>query len=365
MASKLKKLKNSYKEMLLKRNLNNNSRVESIRELAQLLECSTGTALKIVKCLTDEGILFSVYGKGNFFRKQPEKKFRIGCACMMPGPMLDPLCNEALEDLLDFLESAPHTETLIVQHRALLKLESAEKVLKNLDGLIVHSSFLDPVSIIALRRFSGPIVLIDSVGIEEKQILCSQVIPDFSTALEDFLDNVDITRYKKIVFLKPCYTDAEDTAKQVINFFSMHQLQIPYEMEKLPNGGCEFNMLWGYNFARTLSAEKDADTLFIALSGYIAKGMYEYFLKSGFIPDILSIDNLEAHGKNAGEAAFFTAIDRSMSRCYVEGAKLLLNKLESGDDCRSVLRIPTEIVFRKSIKHTNQIPSSTKMEVEK
>ena len=137
-----------------------------------------------------------------------------------------------------------------------------------------------------------------------------------------------------------------------MNFFQQLPEQIPLEILNISEGGNEASMLCGYNFMESLDPEKEKDTLFIAISGYIARGMYEYSLKHGFLPDILSVDNLDGHEKNTDRDGFFTAIDRAMTRCYVESAKLLLDQLESGSDCHTILKVPTEIIFRKSIKDT-------------
>lgn len=347
--NKLEMLTDSYRELLQERELKDNARIESVRELALLLKCAPGTAAKVLKKLSSEGMICSVPGKGNFFQKSRRKKFKIGYACPIPPPLFDPLLNDASEALLDFLDTAPGVEGLVIQHRTLRDEAAAAKTLGQLDGMILHSSFLDPVTSKTLRHFSKPAVVIGSVG-DEERILCSQIIPDFSTALAEFCRKVDINRYKKIVLLQSGNKNSENTRKQITRFFALSDISVPVKTVQLPPGGNVVSVLYGYDFMASLSPEKDQETLFIALSGYTARGMYEYSLKGGFLPDILSIDNLEGHGDSEMTELFFTAVDRSMTRCFVEGAKLLLRQLESGSDCRSILKVPTELVVRRSIR---------------
>lgn len=350
MRANIKNLTDKYRKELLLRNHPPGSRLESIRTLALRLKCSPGTAAKVIKALCDEGLLCSTAGKGTFFMPQKTKnKLKIGYAGPTPSPIMDSIMNDASEGLLNFLDSCKNVEISIVQHRSLKNISETEKLFNDLDGLLLSSNFLDPQTIDVLRTFDIPTVVIGSVKMCSS-LLCSQVIPDFSSAMQEFCKVCDLNSYSKIVLLQADHANSAATGEQIRDFLNLSGIKTPVAAEVISPGGNHLSMLHGYDYMGNCSDEKLKTTLFITVSGYIARGMYQYGCKNGFIPDILSVDNLEGHEESVEKNAFFTAIERNTTRCFIEGAKLLMDQLQSGDDCRSILKVPTELIIRRSIK---------------
>ena len=344
MTVRVKILTEKYKKELPQRNLPKGSRLESIRQLAEHLKCAPGTAAKVIKNLTEEKLIVSTVGKGNFFLPQNKRRIRIGYAGPTPSPLMDPLLNDAAGGILDFLESAEEAETVIIQHRSLRN----PRELHDIDGLLLVYSLVDPQTLETLHSLEIPTVLIGADGICES-LLCSQVIPDFSTAMHQFVQQCDLDSYSRIVILQANHQNSQDTASQIGNFLQIAGTKVPVTFETLTAKGSSMAMLCSYDYMASLDKEKCKNDLFITISGYIARGMYQYGVKNSFLPDILSIDNLEGHGDMTDDTAFFTAVDRSMTRCFTEGAKLLISQLKYSDDCRTILKVPTELIIRKSI----------------
>ena len=349
MAVKLQILTESYKKELLQRKLAKGSRLESVRQLAVHLKCSASTAAKVIKNLTAEGLIISADRKGNFFSGSHKKNIRIGYAGPTPSPSIDPLMNDAVEGVLDLLESSEDVESVIIRHHSLKNAKVAQKILHDIDGLLLVSNFIDPSVLEVLNSNAPQTVLLDSVAICDS-LLCSQVIPDFSTAMQEFVQKYDLNSYSRIVLLQADNSNSKATGNQIIKFLKIAGVNVPVEIENLSASGSSMAMLCSYDYMASLDKEKCKNSLFIAISGYIARGMYQYGMKNGFLPDILSIDNLEGHGDMIDDTAFFTAVDRSMTRCFTEGARLLIKQLKSSDDCRTVLKVPTELIVRKSIQ---------------
>ena len=356
MGDRLEKLVKQYKEELLLRHLPKNSRLESVRELAGKLHCSPTTAAEIFQILTAEGIVSAVPGKGHFFKKAPARQKKIGYLGYTPSPLLDSILYDAASGVLDYLENQHEHEIVILQLRAMQKPDIAEKLLHDLDGLLLTAGFVDEKTLPSLRKFNKPIVLLGANYLENR-FICNQVIADFSTALKEFFRQCDVSKYSRIVIVQTKQKNSEATAMQIMNYLEMADLKIPFILEKTNEPASYGNITYGYERIKNITRKEAENTLFIVLSGLISIGMYSYMEKNGLVPealpDVLSVDNFESYDNDPTHTAFFTAIDRCSKDCFIQGAELLFNELRSQSHHRVILQIPTRLVIRKSIKNIN------------
>ena len=254
MGCRLEKLIEQYKKELAARKLQFNARLESVRDLALNLQCSPTTAAKIFRQLEKDGLVSAVPGKGYFFRQPPVRKQKIGYLGNMPTPLLDPIAYDAVSGLLDHLESQSEYEVFILQFRAMQKFDMGCKLLQSLDGLLVHASYIDPKTIPVLRNFNKPIVVMGA-QYQNNQIICSQVMADFSTAIQQLFACYDPKKYSKIVILQTQQKNSEATAQQIINFLKISDLNIPIELEKTDEPAAYGNIMYGYDRIKNMSKE--------------------------------------------------------------------------------------------------------------
>ena len=354
MTNKKQILLEKYRQELLQCNLPEKHRLESIRQLAAKFRCSPGTAAAVMQDLVAEGLVYPVPGKGYFFHKKSLPRKKIGYLGQAPAPFIDTTVNEALIALMDHLESSKDVDIIHIQYRALQNIESGKKLLHNLDGLLLHASFLDNKSLLILRTFNKPIVVFGAF-FHENRLICNQVMADFSTALKEFCQCCDLNKYSRIVLMQTQTRNSAATAQQLIDYFNMIGVTsrvIIQETRALTGYG---NVIFGHTLASSFTEDDIKNSLFILLSDHISCGVYSYIEENGLspemLPDILSVDNYEGHDPELQRNAFFTTIDRSIKECYIHAADLLFSELKTPSNRRVILQIPTKLIIRKSIRN--------------
>ena len=167
------------------------SPVASVRELAKRYGISTVTADKILRQLVKEDFLYRVPQSGTFIKHDPPPVPVIGYAGCLPDPAdkWSSILQTAYRHLQDYLAEQKFEQHIIPYHE-LRHGAQAEKRLKHLNGLLLSASFIDDVTLPVIRKFKGRIVLMDNVSIFN-QFPCSQVIPDYTPALREFVERYD------------------------------------------------------------------------------------------------------------------------------------------------------------------------------
>ena len=353
MASK-KQILDQYRQELLSSNLPAKHRLESVRQLAARMHCAPGTAAAVLLDLCAENLIYSVPGKGYFLNKKPETRKKIGYLGNTPAPFIDAAVNEALIALMDHLESNKDVDIMHIQYRALQNIESGKKLLRNLDGLLLHASFLDDNSLLILHTFNKPIVVFGAF-FQEKRLLCNQVMADFSTALKEFCQCCDLNKYARIVIMPTQTRNSTETAQRLVDYFNMTGVTSRVIIQNTNVTSGYGNVIFGHNLAGRFTEDDVKNSLFILLSDHISCGVYSYIEQNGLspemLPDILSVDNYEGHDPELQHNAFFTTIDRSIKECNIQAADLLFSELKTPSNHRTILQIPTKLIIRKSIRN--------------
>ena len=95
-------------------------------------------------------------------------------------------------------------------------------------------------------------------------------------------------------------------------------------------------------------------TLIISMSEYFSQAAREVFSGRKSMPDILNIDNQEAYVKDSDAKPWFTSIDCQAGTAACRALDLLCEQLKTPSRERMILRIPTELVIRESVKNNEK-----------
>ena len=329
------------------------SPVASVRELAKRYGISTVTADKILRQLVKEDFLYRVPQSGTFIKHDPPPVPVIGYAGCLPDPAdkWSSILQTAYRHLQDYL-AEQKVEQHIIPYHELRHGAQAEKRLKHLNGLLLSASFIDDVTLPIIRKFKGRIVLMDNVSIIN-QFPCSQVIPDYTPALREFVERYDLSRYRKILILRAGHYNAIASELCLREIFPA--LGIPADKLETMNLKGINNLSAQTAAIRYFSRETEnlRDLLLVSLSDYFARGIREIFRgREDRMPDILSFDNLEAYNDPSDETPFLTTVDPRLPDCYAEAIRLLIRLITENDERNYIIQLPARLVVRKSIKQS-------------
>ena len=337
------------KEKLLAERLPKDSPVMSVRELAEHFGISTSTAVRVLKLLVDQDVLYRKPQSGTFLKHDPP----VIPVIVYAGPQADPenydplICDASLRLMKHFSEL--DIEPVLISYYELRHPEIAWHKLRKTNGLLVHASFLDESTWKTLRNYSGKIVVIGKAFIENR-IPCSQVIPDFTSPLLEFDQFKRFDGYNKILIVQACHSNSSIGAENVRNILKL--MKIPekkIEQIRLKTTG----NINAYILAnRYFSEHRDLPdkTLIVSMSEYFSQSIREVFSSGGTMPDILNFDNMESYQKNAETAPYFTSIDWQMGLMACRALDLLCSQLDHPEEEQTILRIPAKLIIRKSVK---------------
>ncbi len=338
-----------WRQELLEQRLPAGSRILSVREFATRYSVANATADRVFRILEQDNFIYRVPKSGAFIKKDPVRLPELGFAGPSPAPDSGSvLYNESFRQFCQLLSQQQRCLRFIAYHELLVPELAAEK-LAGLDGLLLVGCFLDAETLPILRRFAGKIVVVGYDQILD-ELSCSQVIPDFRSGLLELQRTFDLQYYEKFLVVSASHCNALGIRAQVYNFFA--EVNIAPEKIELLEFATDSNLSAESQSLQYFSQyQKDLEkTLIITLSDYFSFGIREAFQNQARMPDVCSIDNLEDYlpaSKNASK--YFTSIDKSTPRIYREALELLLRMLQTNDDRKYVLRIPTKLVPRQSM----------------
>ena len=185
----------------------------------------------------------------------------------------------------------------------------------------------------------------------QEKLSCSQVLPDYTAALRDFHSRFDFSSYHSILVVGAKHENAMADSKSVVSILGglgvdmrrVRVLPLP-----LRSSSTAFQCVY-MHFSKMDKADFEG-TLIISLSDYISQGIEAAFEDKGYMPDILGIDNLDAYCSTGGKEPYFTSIDRRYGKLWCKALDLLLKELRDECECLAILRIPSRLVVRKSVK---------------
>lgn len=343
------------KQDIYLKELRQGDRIGSIRRLAMRYHTTPLTVNRTLNDLVEEQILYRDENGCCRIMNSPPAKPHLGYAgepILLSGT-LDCLMQDAVRKLfreLDKLDAPPQ----IIGYHELRNPETAMQRLKDINGLIVHDSFMDDHTCEVLNKLNIPIVRIGQALPKYSVFSSSEVVQFFDPALKEFARYCNLKSYRKIMIVHTMHWNSVKLAKEIRHFLHNCQLDNCVETVSLDKGPWSNAELQAFcHFQKPENAVPD-DTLIISLSGYFSRGICRALAGKGELPDILSIDNLDGYEKcTFFEEPYLTAIDRNMGRIFQEAARLIYEQVKSGDERKVIVKIPARLVIRKSIRNIN------------
>lgn len=336
---------------LLKRRLPAHSAVPSVRALASRYGISTVTADRILDILASQGFIYRVPRSGSFIQHDPPALPQIAYIGSPPGPNSDQhLFAYAFRNMLEYLDSRDCPLSYISYHE-LQNPALAQAKLCNLNGILLEGSYLDQLTQKSLRGFSGKIVMV-GLSYVRQDLSCSQIVPDFSCGLLELTRTFDLHYYKRIIVLHPTHSNGKAMLKELLEFFdkqgvSSSCLQF-IEFNVSGNSNAEAMAEQYFSQNKLGSCRR---TLMVSLSDYFLFGMEKALPEPKKRPDLFSIDNVEGVlPEDTPRKKCITSIDKSITRCYVDAAELLLRMIEQADERNYIIKVPTKLLRRGSMK---------------
>ncbi len=339
-----------WRQELLEQRLPAGSPVLSVREFATRYHVASATADRVFRILAQDNFIYRVPKSGAFIKKDPVRLPELGFAGPSPAPDSgNVLYNESFRQFCQLLSQQQRTLRFIAYHELMMPELAAEK-LAGLDGLLLDGCFIDAATLPVLRQFSGIIVVVGYAHILE-ELSCSQVVPDFRSGLLELQHTFDLGYYENFLLVSASHLNALTMQAHVRNFFA--EMKIAPEKIQLLEFATDGSLSAESQSLQYFSQHQKnlAKTLIISLSDYFSFGIREAFQNQARMPDVCSLDNLEDFlPALKNESKYFTTIDKSMPRIYCEAVELILRMLNSNDDRKYVIRIPTKLVSRQSMR---------------
>lgn len=325
-----------YRNELLKRKLDADTRVESVDQLAALYHISHRTADKVQHILMDEDFLYRKQGRGTFIKHAPAKEIKIGCTW-----------NEL--ELFHYSEvSVRHTRLVkrafreadlkfySIDYKTLLDKEKWESASSFLDGLLLDVDFIDDRTLPQLREFHAPIVVVKKTA-EESRLLCSQVMMDWEKIFRVLIPEVN--RFRRILIVRADYPNAVFLDELMRRVFTVPEIEtVIFDLSE--------NSEDLYDF---FSARKNSytETLFFTFSNRFSEKLRRIYPLEE-MPPLIEMDNLEKYYRPSKEHRIFSSVGNEYEQVYCKALDLLKHHILDKDDSRYIVKIPAKLVIRKS-----------------
>lgn len=327
----------------------------SNKELAEEFGVSLLTADRAVRQLVDEGLVYREQGRGTFVKRNIPKTSggicRIGIADRINYPVI-PIRDVALDirprTIIQYLKEH-QCETRLMDYEEVRDGQILKKAAADLDGIIVSSAYLDPVTIRNLSALSIPVVATHhefSWDLPFHQVMLNHdrgVCQAVAEALKyDFPEIIVVHEdHRNGIARRDAFLDR------------FKECGYP-ERQLRPIALADWALRSGvpsYRLAVKLIPELKGKLL-ISTSDIVSISMMEAFSESGLTPgkefQLLSYDNLEGCGYQPFGRALFTSIDSVRIRIAERSSQLILDKVKHPADEIVIIRIPTELVIRET-----------------
>lgn len=342
----LNNLSEKIKADIFKLNLAPDASIDSVRMIAKRYGTSIGSAHRAVTKLVSENFLLAVPKKGFFLKYVPPVKPKIAYAGPMPQPgMTDIYTKKAVTAMLDWLSKAD-CDWNSIEYYALLNEKLTNEKLYPADGLIFHSTFLDPVTQRTLKQFKGKIIVIGSVE-QITAFPCSQIVPDFSDFLTEFANDCDFSKYDNIYLIRAKHDNVllqEKIIREALDVKLRGKSKIETIAWDVDSRIAQFV---AYEYFMS-NKEQFKNSLVISLASYFTNAFCSVFEHESAIPDILSMDG----GFNPPEDFFLKTCYREIiwdhDKLFTKAAALLLDLINKHDECNHIVKVPSKYITLNS-----------------
>lgn len=352
---RVKDLVKTLKDEIAFSRLPSDSPIMSARELSEKYGTSTLTANRVLKILSNEGLLYRIRGSGSFVSKTGEnaKKLRIGIAFPIPTgdrESLDAAFNIYPRQLSENLRNLGH-EIFNLSYYDMLSEAYVKEYIGRLDGIILSHGCLDNKTFPLLEKTCSNIITVQNEKISNYS--CHQVVPDLRTGFKKALLHL-LEKDCPQIYIATCNPEEHHKYRIEIIFQIAEELNIPSEKIELVTAKRQLGDLGrmsGQEMGRELIKKQKPLAVF-SLSDFTSFGIIDVALekKLRFGTDIslASYDDLEGYGLLPFITPFVSSVTNPKERICAEAVKILLAHHEKNDHLTHIVKVPTEFIQRKS-----------------
>ena len=347
-------IRSALEDMILSGSFRSGDHLASNAELAERFGVSTLTADRAVRLLVDKGLVYRKHGVGTFVASQKMKvskqKYRIAVADKkFPAtPMWESSMGVRTRISIQHFYMK-QCDVKLIDYPTLCDPKLFAAAIDGMDGLLITSGFIDPLTVEILKKLEIPVVITHLE--EELDLPFHQIMFDNSRGIRAAVEKILQQNPPEILIVYENHPNGllrkEMFEKSVISG-GYPEKQIKFycvETDALTNA------IPSYRLGLRLCSEIKEKFLF-STSDVVSFSLLEAFrekgLEAGKDFQLLSYDNLEDYGCLPYKEPCLTTIDAPRPRFAERSADLLLEQIEKGTDETVVVRIPTRLVVRKT-----------------
>ncbi len=329
------------------------SSIASARELSSELNIPLSTINRAVYQLVEEGWLYRQHGRGTFVKSHEKKSisWRIGFYERIDEPLFT--------DERYYIQSLYEKPVLAelekmncqVKRFGRNNLESPKhcaETFPHLDAIIVNSALINPQTESNLYRFGKPILIYRNLYIRD--FPSNQVIPDWSMGIRQMLDQIDLNRYRRFLLLKFRHVNND----MIANTFCLQAALYGIKPEQIEITEFEYNLTFNEQFSGLkfgLTMKPQPGTFIFSTSDFLAFGLVDAWRERG-IPlgeyPLVGCFNMEGYGWLPFDTPMITSLHLDRDELARHGTRLLKEALENGNSCPQIVKIPTQLIIRKT-----------------
>ncbi len=327
--------------------------IASSREIAREFGVSASSANKVLGRLVSEGLLYREHGSGTFVAPRTGSGgLTVGLGFIEPDGY-DPASIASIGVYRD--AGAAHVRALghvprYVTYADLCEPEVAAGILRELDGLVMTSGFLDADTRPVLDAWAKPLVLLQPSRIAPHPF--HQVAPDlYGGYIQAFMHLRESGHDKFVIACDDSRTSCERRQSMLEAAVDTGLGPEAFSMLVLERDPGDTGRLLG----RKLGHEyllRGMDLPIVMTSDFFAFGMIDVFLDAGLAVGrdvvLVSYDNIEGEGYSPYPGPMLTSIASSKKQLAREAVDLLLQCIGCAPTATCLRRVPAKLVVRES-----------------
>ena len=315
----------------------------SSRQAAELYNVSHVTASRALHILSSEGVIKFRHGVAPQIIRRYDRP-RIACFMTSDFSHIPPEnCSDSPRRFRLLMEGLKKrgADYKLYSFYDLEREHFSERLLRNVDGLLVEAGFSNPHARALAAEFAGPKVWLWS----NEPLLenGNQLLPDYLPGLMEIFKKARFYGIKKCVlhYNRSFFGHVMQTAARLSDWRN--------DEYTLVDHGFPHSQLNAYRYAMNIPVLPGE--LHICEVDLIAFGFYQAFTDRGFQPgdfNITGIGNLEGRGHLPMKEACITTLGNDMEYFINRILDVLFEDIASGIPQSRIERVPSRLIMRKS-----------------
>ena len=347
-------IRTALEDMIFQGKLRSGEKLASNSELAAQFGVSTLTADRAVRILVDKGLVYRKHGVGTFVASQKIKvskqKYRIVVADnKFPAtPMWESAMGIRTRISIQHFY-LKQCDVKLIDYSTLCDPELFATAIDGMDGLLITSGFIDPLTVEILKKLEIPVVITHLE--KELDLPFHQIMFDNSRGIREAVEKILQQNPPEILIVY------ENHAHGLLRkeMFEKKVISGGYPEKRIKFCCVETNALSdaipSYRLGLKLCSGIKGKFLF-STSDVVSFSLLEAFREKGMEAgkdfQLLSYDNLEDYGCLPYKEPCLTTIDAPKARLAEHSSDLLLEQIGKSLDETVIVRIPTRLVVRKT-----------------